>query len=195
MKKWTGSFLIFILIIACNNKKKEIKDTSSYFPVRSFLQNQVSELDSSLFRFIKIETKNGIADTNDISREEATRYAGEFLAIPDITNPELGSDYTEMSNYDSAMGRVIMSYTAYDKKDVEVVKQDVTVLPGFGAVEDEVKTIYIEKISSDNDIITEKKMLWNMDRFFHIRTIKQDKNSPEQVHDIKIVWNASQWDN
>ena len=195
MNKWTCYLIVFILILACNNRKKEIKDTSGYFPVRSFLQSQVSELDSSLYRFIKIETKNGVSDTTDITRDEATRFASEFLEIPDITNPQLGSDYSEMSSFDSIMDRVIMSYTAYDKKDIEVVKQDVTVLPSFGNGEDEVKTIYLEKIKSDEDSMTEKKMLWEIDRYFQIRTISQHKDLPEQIHDLRIEWNASQWDN
>ena len=194
MNQWT-CLIILCLAISCNNKKEETKDTSGYFPVRSFLQGQIKALDTSMYRFICIETVNGVSDTADINREAVTRYAKDFIDIPDITDPENGSDYSEMSSYDSLMGRVLMSYTAYDKEDIEVVKQDVTVVPGFGAMPDEVKTVYIEKIVSDDDTVTEKKMLWEMDRFFHIRTIKQTKNNAEQVHDLKIQWNASQWNN
>ena len=183
-------------MLSCSNndkkKEKENVDTSRYFPILSYLQSQVKELDTSMYRFIKIETINGISDTMDISREDVRKYAKDFLEIPDIKDPEYGSDYEELTNFDSLLGRVFMSYTAYDK-DVEVVKQDVTILPRFGDGEDEVKTIYIEKTESDDGTTIEKKMLWEMKKYFNITTITQKENAPEKIRNLKIEWNGSQW--
>ena len=143
MNKWIAATLIILLVASCRSKKKEAqKDTSAYFPVRSFLQSQVKELDTSLYRFIRIETVNGRSDTTDISREEIRKYAADFLSIPDLRDPEYGSDYDQFVSYDSLVGRVFMSYTAYDK-DVEVVKQDVTIVPGFGTTDDVVQTVFL----------------------------------------------------
>ncbi|MGZ5286898.1 MAG: hypothetical protein ACXWV0_09555 [Flavisolibacter sp.] len=194
MNKWTTILLLFMLSFGCKSKKKvELKDTSAYFPVSNYLQSEIKRLDTSMYRFIKIETVNGKSDTTDISREDIRKYAADFLNIPNLRDAETGSDYDEMVSYDSLAGRVFMSYTAYDK-DVEVVKQDVSIEPGFGAVEDKVKTIYVEKIKEEDDVVTEKKMLWDTNRYFNIRTIIQKKNAAEQILNLKIEWNSNQWD-
>ncbi len=194
MKNRTIILLLLIFVQACKSKEKEPeKDTSSYFHVSNYLKSEVKRLDTSLYRFIKIETVNGRSDTTDISREEIRKYAADFLDIPDIRDKKIGKDYEAMVSYDTLAGRVYMSYTAY-KEEVEVVKQDVSIMPGLGAVEDKVMTIYIEKIKDEDDVITEKKMLWDTQRYFNIRTITQKKNEPEQVHNLRIQWNGSQWE-
>lgn len=194
MNKWLFVSAIVTLMLSCSTKKKETEkvDTSQYFPILSYLKSQVKALDTSMYRFIKIETADGKTDTSDISREDVRKYANDFLEIPDITDSDYGSDYSALTSYDSLMGRVFMSYTAYDK-DVEVVKQDVTILPRFGDGADEVKTVYIEKIKSDDDKTIEKKMLWEMKKYFNIITITQKENAPEKIHSLKIEWNSSQW--
>jgi hypothetical protein len=191
--KFLTALLLASCLIACKGKKKETKDTSRYFPIKSYLQSRIKGLDTSLYRFVKIETTNGHSDTSDISREEASEYAKEFLNIPDLKDPDQGSDYEEMSAYDSLMNRAIWSYTAYDK-DVDVLKLDVTVIPKFGDGEDEVKTVYIEKFEQEGDKTIDKKMLWEMKEYFNIRTIIQENNK-EQIKNLKVAWNASTWNN
>lgn len=194
MNKWTAILLPLLIFMGCKSQKKEPpKDTSAYFPVSNYLQSEIKRLDTSMYRFIKIETVNGKSDTTDISREEIRKYAADFLDIPNLRDPGTGNDYDEMVSYDSMAGRVFMSYTAYDK-NVDVVKQDVSIMPGFGAVEDKVMTIYVEKIKDDDDVVTEKKMLWDTNRYFNIRTITQKKNAPEQVHNLRVQWNSDQWE-
>lgn len=186
--------ILFLFLLACNNKKKDQKDTSNYFPVKSFMQSQIKELDTSMYRFIRVDNRNGQADTSDISREDAVKLASEFSDIPNLRDADEGQDYAAMTTYDSLTNRVIMSYTAFESEDAEVIKQDVTIMPLFGAGEDEVKTIYIEKISEDDGTITEKKLLWETRKFFQIRTITRKPDATEKIEDVKIIWNASQWD-
>ena len=185
MKILTFSLLL-LFCFACGNKKKEKKDTSRFFPVLSYLQSQVRQLDTSMFRITKVETSGGRSDTAIIHRNEVRKYAQDFLNIPDIKNPEFGSDYRESNIYDSLLGLAVLSYLAEDE-DLEVTRQEVQIVPTFGG-NDKVKTIYIEKSLQDGKAVVEKKMVWEVGKYFNVRTITQKKNEPEQIHDVKIIW-------
>ncbi len=183
MKFFAFVTLVACLSIGCQQKKKEKKDTSKYFPVLSYLQSQVKHLDTSLFRFSKIET--GL-DTVIINRSEIRKYAKDFLEVPDITKSEYGSDYRETNMYDSSLGMVVMSYLA-DDEDLDYPRQEVQVIPSFGG-NDQVKTIYIEKVEEEGKTTIEKKMIWEVNQYFQVRTITHKPNEPEKIHDLKIIW-------
>jgi hypothetical protein len=186
MKSLVYGLLVLVLVAGCKQKKKERKDTSQYLPVLSLLHDQFNKIDSSLAGFIKIERVGNRSDSLIISREEAKKYAREFLDIPDIRIPKYGSDYVETKLYDSLMGLAIWSYQAQNE-DLEVSRQDVTVLPSFSN-NDAVKTFYIEKNMEKSGELIEKKMTWEVGHYFQIKTITQKDDSPEKIHDLKIVW-------
>lgn len=177
---------VFALVgFACNNKKKEDKDPSQYFPIRSYLQSQVKNLDTAAYSFIKIETANGKADTSLLKRNELKQYTRDFTDIPDLRNPDEGRNYNETKSFDSLMGRVFMTYSAAND-DVEVTRQEITVLPTLTG-SDEVKTVYIEKLISGKKGTIDKKLLWEVGYFFSITTITQKGNS-DQVHKLKVLF-------
>ena len=186
MKNLVFVLSVICLLASCDRKKKEKVDTSKYFPVLSYLQSQVKKIDTSLYSITKIETTGKTSDTSFIKREEVRALAKDFLDIPDITNPKFGSDYKETNLYDSLLGVAVLSYTSTDE-DLETSKQDVTIIPSFGG-NDLVKTIYIEKNKSDDGTIIEKKLIWEVDKYFYIRTITKKNNDPEIIHDLKIIW-------
>lgn len=156
MKRWL-CYLFFIGLVSCSSKKKEEKDTSKYFPVLSPLQSQLKHLDTSMYSFIKIETEDGRSDTTYLRREEVRQYAKEFLNIPDVTQRKWGSDYIESTGYDTLLGRAFKNYTS-DNEDQTTVKQQVFIMPTFGG-NDEVKTVYIEKLINDDDSSVEKNCI------------------------------------
>lgn len=184
--KFTIAWLALMLVVAaCKNKKKEKKETSQYFPIRSYLQSQVKTLDTASYDFIKIETANGKSDTSVLKKDELRMYTLDFLDIPDLRNAEEAKHYYETKSYDSLMGRVFMSYTS-EEDDMEVTKQEITVLPTLTG-SDEVKTVYIEKLISETNTTIDKKMLWEIGNFFTITTITQ-KNNSDQVHKLKVLY-------
>lgn len=186
MKSLVYSLLLLCIISSCREKKKEKKDTSEYFPILSYLQSQVKQLDTSLYRFTKVESEGNRSDTVIINRGDIRKYASDFLSIPDIKIQDIGSDYKASNIYDSAMGIVVMSYLGEDE-DLEVTRQEVQIIPSFGG-NDQVKTIYIDKTMEDDGTIIEKKMIWEVNRYFHIRTITQKKKAAEKIHDLRIFW-------
>ena len=184
MNKWIFGLLLLGTMAGCKNKVKE-KDTSSYFPILSYLQGQAKQLDSTLNRITKIEIyADGRSDTSIISRDDIRKYSNQFLDIPNVKDSTDGISYMESRSFDTTMGLVFMSYMAEDLEK-EVRKQEITILPSFGG-EDLVKTIYVEK--SEDGGAVEKKMLWEVDDHFMIRSITQEKNGTERVHTVKISW-------
>lgn len=185
MKYAITSIFFGLVLFACTSKKKKDKDTSQYFPVRSYVQSQVKGLDTASYSFIKIEAFNGKSDTTLLGKEELKQYTKEFTDIPDLTDADEGNKYNETKSFDSLMGRVFMSYTATED-DMEVTRQEITVLPTLTG-SDEVKTIYIEKLIPSKDGTIEKKMLWETGYFFTITTITSKGNS-DQVHKLKVLF-------
>src|SRR5206468_6928722 len=97
-------------------------------PVISFLKGQVKDIDTSLYRIIKIETVNNKIDTEYIKREDFKKYAREFTDLPDITSDNLKDDYQETKTYDDVLKSYILTYTT-NSKDREIVKEDVMINP------------------------------------------------------------------
>lgn len=188
MRKWLFCFILAVLCIACKSKKNKNADidNSNFFPVLSFLQSQVRGVDTSLYSITKIETINGKTDTTAIPREEFRKYAKDFLEIPDITKKEWKGDYSETTSYDTLIGRALLTYTA-NNSDLELLRQDVTILPTFGG-NDEVKTIYIHQLLNEDDEIIEKKMYWEVNNYFTITTITQKEKGPERVKKLQLFW-------
>lgn len=188
MKYLIWIVLIASLAIGCNSRKKPkvLKDTSDYFPFHSYMQSQVKKLDTSLYTITKIETNGSSRDTTIIRREDVRKYAADFLNLPNLKDQEIGSDYSASTIYDSLLNMVLLTYMA-DDKDLEVIRMELRVTPTFDG-NDQVQSVYIEKNISKRKEFINKKMTWEVDKYFMIRTISQKKNEPEEVHDLKITW-------
>jgi len=188
MNRAALSFLMAIFCFACKGKKKPESDVDNtkFFPVVSFFQSQVKDVDTSLYFITKIETVNNSSDTTVIPREEFRKYAKDFLELPDITDKKWKGDYAETTQYDTAMGRALLFYNAIDE-DAELKRQDVTIMPTFGG-NDEVKTIYVHLIKDEKDSTVEKKMYWEVGKYFSIVTIVQKEKEQEQVKKLQVNW-------
>jgi hypothetical protein len=188
MNKVVVLFFFLTLCYACKTKKKPESDVDNtqFFPVVSYLQSQVKDVDTSLYFITKIETINNRSDTLVIAREDFRKYAKEFLELPDITDKKWKGEYIETTQYDSSMGRALFFYNAVDE-DAELKRQDITVMPTFGG-NDEVKTIYVHLVKEGKDSTVEKKMYWEVDKYFSIVTIVQKENIPDQIKKLQVHW-------
>jgi hypothetical protein len=190
MNKWSclSCFLLFIFV-ACNNEESGSKDKAAYFPVLSFLQGQVAHIDSSVYSITQV-TKNGNhTDTAYIKREDFKNTARDFLSIPDISSKKLRKKYNESRLYDETLGKVVITYTPKDE-DMEILRQDVIIQPN-PETGDQVETIYIERLLSNDDSTVQKKMTWQVDKGFQVRSIIQKKNSPEKIENMAVTWSNS----
>ena len=183
-------FLIFIsafFISSCKNKKTTNKEENAgFFPVLSFIKSQVAQVDTSVFRIIKVVQKNNATDTIYLKREEFREAAKDFLSIPDISSDELKEDYTETRLYDADLQQVILNYMP-KKNDKEITRLDVMIKPDPNG--DKVNSIFINRINNIKDTTIHKILFWQVDKRFKIVTISQAPNAPEKNETIEVIWN------
>ncbi len=178
-------FLLTIFILSCKSKKDD--EDKSFFPVLSFIKSQVAEVDTSVYPILKIVTIDGLSDTVYIKREDFRKYASDFLTMPDISAKKWNDDYEETKLYDEDLKRVILNYMPKDVNE-EIRRQEVMIEPGQQS-EDEVRTILIERTTTNEDSTVQKNMLWQVDKHFQVVTVANKKNQPEKTEKLRVVWN------
>lgn len=187
MNKWL-TVPLALLLFSCKSGKEEAEG-SDFFPVLAYIQSQVSHVDTSLYRIIKITTVGERSDTAYIRREDFRKEAADFLSIPDITKKGLKSDYKETELYDESLGSVILSYMPTEE-DAEIRRQEVVIEPNE-AEGDKVKSIFIDRLMNKGETTVRKNMLWQVDQRFRIVTITQNEDGTEKVEKLQVVWNDS----
>jgi hypothetical protein len=184
--KWV-IYLVIILLFSCKNEEKAESGETNFFPIKSFLQSQVTHIDTSIYAIQKITKVNDQSDTVFIKREEFRQYAKDFLDIPDISQKKWRNDYNEFKTFDESLNSAVLVYTPKEMDDAEIRRQEVHIQPDAGSG-DKVKTIFVELSSEKRKSIIHKKMLWEIDKWFRITTITQTENEPEKIETIQVIW-------
>jgi len=186
MNKWIIGLALFMLC-SCKNEEQTAEDESSFFPIKSYIQSQVAHIDTSIYNIRKITTINNQSDTTFIKREEFRALAKDFLDIPDISQRKWRDDYNETKIFDETLNSAILTYTPKDLEDAEIRRQEVIIHPD-AAEGEQVKTIFIEQSIEKGTSTIQKKMLWQVDKWFRIVTITQKLNEPEKVETLQVIW-------
>lgn len=189
MKNFWITFSASILFLtACKQKNKE-ETKEPFFPVISFLQSQVANIDTSLYSIRKINILDSAhSDTTYVKRDEFRGLAKEFLELPDLMSKKYKDRFTEEKQYDESMNTVIIRYIPRDPEKEEIQKEEVLIIPNH-ASGDHVKNIIIEKVISNRDGYLQKYFLWQVDKSFQITTTTQKPGQPEQTSTMKVSWN------
>jgi hypothetical protein len=178
--------LLIVSTAACKHKKKA-ENGESFFPVLSFLQSQVKNVDTSLYRIVQLEKWDTTSATTYINRSQFRSLAAPFLQIPDISADKWQDDYEESKIFDQNTGQYILSYTTLEKEN-EIQREDVILSPGEGG-SDKVETIIIHQVKDEGDSTVIRNMVWYVDKRFTIVTKTQQGKGPEQVRTKEVVWN------
>lgn len=186
-KLWIGLVGIGCLL-SCKNKNKDDNSNTQFFPVVSFLKGQAKDIDTSLYRIVKIETVDSTSTTAYIKREDFKRYAKDFLELPDISSNKWKDDYEETKMFDDALNNVILTYTTTEKHN-KVQREDVMLEPTNASGNSEVKTIIITTVESNSDSTVEKNMVWYVNKRFTIVTKVEKPNQAESIKKLEVIWN------
>jgi hypothetical protein len=186
MIKWYLSVFLFAAT-GCNDNKGDGEENTTFFPVISFLKSQATHVDTSLYRIVKIHTVDKFSDTVYLKREQFRDYAKEFTTLPDISVEKLKKDYLETRMYDDELKAVILNYSP-KKTEGEIRRQEVLITPN-GSTGDEVRSIFIDRITDRKDSTVQKRMTWNVDKDFQIITIISKTDGTEKVEILKVIWN------
>lgn len=183
----------FSVVILAGCKKKSKKPEKKFISALSLIQEQVAHVDTSLYPIMRIEYIDSVKrDTVFIPREQFAAAAKDFLDIPDLADKRVAPRFKEETLYDATINRVVITYTPEDPAAEEIQKQELLVTPGGSAV-DKVNTIIISRSASNRDSSVQKNMLWQMDRYFQVTTIRQLPGKPETTTTIRVTWNEDKY--
>jgi len=191
MNRWMIFLCLAVPFAFCKHKKKPANANSdgAFFPVVSFIKGQVKDIDTSLYRIIKIETTDNRIDTQYIKREDFKTYAKDFTSLPDISSEKIKDDYTETKTYDDVLKSFILTYTT-DVKDNEIQKEDVMIDPEPDENgNSKVKSIIIDEWPNHGDTIIHKSLLWQTNKRFLVVTKIDAPGAPEKITRLEVVWN------
>jgi hypothetical protein len=178
-----GVSLLIICFSACKNKDE---NKESFFPVLAIIQNQVAEVDSSVYAIRKIVIEDSTSDTTFVRREDFANLAKDFLQTPDISQKKLKRHYTESKFFDESLHKVIITYIP-DNETLELRRQEIHITPD--QVEgDKINTIIMDKFISNKDSNIQKRLLWQMNDHFQVVTIIQKPGEKERAKTIKVMW-------
>lgn len=186
-KLWIGLAFICCLV-ACKNPEKKEKQEGKFFPVLSFIKGQAKNVDTSLYRIVKIETLDSQSTTSYVKREDFSQNARDFLELPDISSGKWKDDYQETKMFDDALNAFILTYTT-NKKDNEVRREDVMLHPANANGNSEVGNIIVNTLRSDGDSTVEKNMVWSVNKRFLVITKIQKPHQPEKIRKLEVIWN------
>jgi len=186
MKQFTSIFLLILIFASCKSgKKKDEESKKTITPVLSFIEGQVAQIDTSLFSLKKIEILDSLhSDTVDISRTDFRSLAKDFLSIPDISLKKYKEQYEETKNYDPDLQVISFLTLPIGTASTDIQKQEVIITPDGKNI----KTIYIDKGWANKDSSVSKKMIWQVDEYFQVLTLKQLPGQPETSHILKVTW-------
>lgn len=186
-KKILVLLLLFPPIIACQKKKKEPE--KKFVSVLSLIKAQVAHVDTSLYPIMRIADIDSLhTDTVFIPREEFSTAAKDFLDIPDLSDKKTARRFKEETMYDGTINRVVITYTPVNPANEEIQKQELLVTPN-SVSGDKVNSIIINRVISNRDSLLQKNMLWQIDKYFQVTTIRQLPGQPETVTTVKVSWN------
>lgn len=191
MKQSLAICLVSLLVITgCKEKEKTQKESN--FPVLSFLNSQVAQIDTSLYSIIRVDYIDSTrSDTSYIRREDFKAAARDFLSVPDLASSQYAGRYTEDRQFDETLNRVLIVYTPVKPDKEEIQREEILIRPE-PPDNDKVTNIIINSVVNTKDSLVEKKMLWRVDESFQVTTIRQKAGQPETVSTYKVVWNESE---
>lgn len=188
-------FKLFILTVSllpftgCKQEEKNKED--NFFPVLSFIQSQVANIDTSLYPIRKLVYIDSLkTDTIYLPREQFREAAKDFLSIPDLSSSKYDDRYTEEKMFDETINRVVLTYTPIKPEQEDIQRQEVLIKPDPSG--DKITNIIVNRIVNTKDSSVHKRLLWKVDDSFQVVTTKQLKGQPETTSTVKVIWSENE---
>ncbi len=108
---------------------------------------------------------------------------------PDINDPSIKSFYEETSFADQSIPSVTFTYSTHNR-NLPLQRMDIIINPD-PILNDQVKSVYLEIITTSMDTSIVKKLYWKTNKYFQIISSKQAVGSPALFNKVKVAWSAS----
>ncbi len=183
------SFIVFaFLLFSCVNdqpaKEANASDaTSVYYPINSYIRQQIKEVDTTPYFLYRLTTVNGKKDSAVISRATFDAETKHFL-LPELEDQSFKTNFTESVFEDESTGSITLTYTPKSKKNS---MQNASVL--LDKDNQKVKWIFISTLSSNADSTLIQRIGWKGDKRCYINTSVSYKDKPQTQRQLQFVWN------
>jgi hypothetical protein len=166
------------------NPKDSIESAAQFFPVASYLMNEIEYVDSLPVGIVKYRSVGRKTDSSYISLDEFHGLASEFIS-PELNDSNFRKGFQESSFMDRSTSSATFFYKSLSPS--QNIKR-VDVVTAKGDVFDEVKSIYIEKQVKQGNEVVNKKLFWKPKRNFQIITVNEDHSDKQVPELVKVVW-------
>ena len=198
MKKYLILFTSCLFFLSCSQNKKSgtgdnagdtaktsAKDTS-FFPVTSFLQREILDLDSLPVTILETTTFNNKQSSAWLPAAKVKPKLQPFLS--DIIDKNNLSSYFKETNFNDQSTDAIT--LMYDPKTAlpdsfALRRWDVYINPDKNTL----RRVYMVKRIKENNALTIQQLTWQSGKWAKIVTINNDNgNSSPVIKEIKWVW-------
>ncbi len=160
----------------------------NYIPIEGFLLSEISYVDSLPLGISKITRQNGHSDTTYTQAPEFDYLARQFF-VKELDTNYFRENFNETSFYDQTTRNMTFTYSA-NNDTTPLRRLDVMVSPK-GAY-NVIRSIYMERISHQQDTAMTKKMYWQSKRRFQVVTTRQVGAAAPTMSELYIVWDNSE---
>jgi hypothetical protein len=182
------SLLCFTALIGCAESEKTpegIVDGTLFYPAFTFINQELSHIDSNDVALFTYEWDGGKEDTS-LTEKPAFRQWVETLFSPEMLAEPSKFAFHKSVFMDETIGRITISLDAVDPA-ATVRRMDIHMDPETEAI----KSIYTEQILKKGDTLLKKRVTWLAGQQLSsaiTRIIQQDTLSSR----MKIVWGSPQ---
>ena len=181
---------LFVLINLCSCKEKSeavnnnepSNDSTIFFPVQDFFYSQIKNVDSIRPVIYMLKQINGQRDSLTITTSQFNELSKPFLEN-DISNVEVKKFYQQNIFLDNTTNSYTFSYSTQNKS---LPIQSLDVL--LDTTTQQVKRIFITRITARSDSTVTEKMGWKTDNSFFINRIIELPGNKETIEQISVIW-------
>lgn len=169
--------LVFLAIFSCTSQNDK-----EYFPFKSFLENELNQIDSLPIAVFKYTNRNNFTDTAIVEKKEFRELTRSLLYL-DLQEKNVQSHYNELVLEDTDIDNIAISYST-EKNQFPIKRLQLNIKTGTTLV----KSFYVERVDRLNGITILRRILWNSKNGVTVTSIYYKDNKAEELITEKYSW-------
>ena len=170
-------FFATYLLASCNSE-----ESKEYFPFKSFLTNELNEIDSLPIAIFKYETRNGKTDTSIIEKNQFREISTSLIEL-NLQEKKTIEAYNELVIEDTDIENIAIHYTT-ENQDYPIKQLQLNIKTGTSIL----KNFYVERLDYINDILIVRKILWRSKKDVSITSIYYKNKKIQDILTEKYSW-------
>jgi hypothetical protein len=176
MKPLFIACIVCMMAAACSNSKEESEnlvattDTTSFYPLASYIKDQVKYFDSTRVRFSVVTTEGSIKDSISTQLAAIMPMIQSFMEA-DISDSVQKINYKESVFRDAGTASLNINYTPINTsapiRNIDILMDDQTSL---------IKRLFIRKQFQTNDTTITEQLSWKTNEGFTTSISKEASN-------------------